>query len=69
MRNSVHKDPPIPHARNKKLLAILKDMQKQGLLQVDENGVWTVTAAGAAAASVQSEAQAAAQVAMSRFPN
>ena len=69
MRNSGHKDPSIPHARNKKLLAILEEMRKEGLIQVDENGVWTVTAAGAAAASVQSEAQAAAQVAMSRFPN
>jgi hypothetical protein len=48
MRKNRCKDPPIPHARNKALLAILMDMRREGLLQVDENGVWTATAASAA---------------------
>ena len=42
------KDPPIPHARNKELLAQLMEMKRQGLLTVDEHGVWRNTAAGEA---------------------
>lgn len=55
MRKNRRKDLPIPHARNKALLAILMDMRREGLLQVDENGVWTATAAGAAKMSAQSK--------------
>jgi hypothetical protein len=39
-----YKGPPIPHARNKRLLAQLLELREQGLLQVDPaTGVWTTT--------------------------
>jgi Mn-dependent DtxR family transcriptional regulator len=46
---------PIPHARNKKVLALLQDMKKQGLVQMDEKGVWTSTEAGEAKLRQSSE--------------
>jgi hypothetical protein len=39
-----YKGPPIPHARNKRLLKELLELREQGLLQVDPaTGVWTLT--------------------------
>ncbi len=39
-----YKGPPIPHARNKRLLTKLLELREQGLLQVDPaTGVWTAT--------------------------
>jgi hypothetical protein len=39
-----YKGPPIPNARNKRLLTKLLELREQGLLQVDPaTGVWTAT--------------------------
>jgi hypothetical protein len=39
-----YKGPPIPTARNKRLLTQLLELREQGLLQVDPTtGVWTAT--------------------------
>jgi len=44
-----YKGPPIPHARNKRLLTKLLELREQGLLQVDPaTGVWTATHTGRA---------------------
>ena len=41
--------PPIPHARNKRLLKELLELREQGMLQVDPaTGVWTLTPAARA---------------------
>jgi hypothetical protein len=39
-----YKGPPIPNARNKRLLKELLELREQGLLHVDPaTGVWTLT--------------------------
>jgi hypothetical protein len=41
------KGPPIPHARNKRLLKELLELREQGMLQVDPaTGLWTLTPFG-----------------------